>query len=164
MNAVLKVCALGLGQLVAIGMLVFVPAGTLNYWQAWTFLAVFAIAAWIPSIYLQLTNPVVLQRRMRSGPIAEGRTVQKLVMLGLYGSLAAICVVSGLDRRFGWSSVPPALCVIGSLLAGAGLGVAVLVASRIRMRRRPCRWRPTRKWSAPVSMGWCGTPCTPATS
>lgn len=128
MNAVLRVAALGFAQLVAIALLVFVPAGTFNYWQAWAFLAVFALTAWLPSIYLQITNPVALQRRMKSGPVAEGRTVQKIVMLGLYGSLVAICVVSALDHRFGWSSVPPALCVAGNVLAGAGLVVTVLVA------------------------------------
>ena len=132
MNAILKVTALGLGQLVAIGLLVFVPAGTVNYWQAWTFLAVFACAAWIPSVYLQATNPVALQGRMRSGPIAEGRTVQKVVMIGLYGSLAAICVISGLDHRLGWSSVPPALSLIGDAAVAAGLGVVVLVVIQNR--------------------------------
>lgn len=132
MNAVLKVAALGLAQLVAIGLLVFVPAGTLSYWQAWVFLAVFALAAWIPSIYLQVTNPVALQRRMRSGPVAEGRTVQKVVMLGLYGSLVAMCVVSGLDHRFGWSSVPAALCLIGDVVVAAGLGVVVMVTIQNR--------------------------------
>jgi protein-S-isoprenylcysteine O-methyltransferase Ste14 len=127
-NAVLKVTALGFAQLFAIGLLIFLPAGTLDYWQAWTFLAVFALTAWFPSIYLQITNPVVLERRMRSGPIAEGRAVQKLVMLGLYGSLVGICVISALDHRFGWSSLPLALSVIGNMLAGAGLIVTVLVA------------------------------------
>ncbi|GAY17373.1 membrane protein [Mycobacterium sp. shizuoka-1] len=106
----------------------FLSAGTFDYWQAWVFLSMFAVTAWIPSIYLQITNPVALERRMRSGPIAEGRAIQKVVMIGLYGSLAAICVVSGLDHRFGWSSVPAALCVIGSLVAGAGFAVAVVVA------------------------------------
>jgi protein-S-isoprenylcysteine O-methyltransferase Ste14 len=90
-------------------------------------LAVFACAALIPSVYLQATNPVALQGRMRSGPIAEGRTVQKVVMLGLYGSLAAICVISGLDHRWGWSSVPPAVSLIGDVAVAAGLGVVVLV-------------------------------------
>jgi protein-S-isoprenylcysteine O-methyltransferase Ste14 len=127
MNAILRVTTLGLGQLVAIGLLVFVPAGTVNYWQAWTCLAVFACAAWIPSVYLQATNPVALQGRMRSGPIAEGRTVQKIVMLGLYGSLAAICVISGLDHRWGWSSVPAVVSLIGDVAVAAGLGVVVLV-------------------------------------
>jgi len=127
MNAILRVTALGLGQIVVIGLLVFLPAGTVNYWQAWTFLAVFACAAWIPSIYLQATNPVALQGRMRSGPIAEGRTVQKVVMIGLYGSLAAICVISGLDHRLGWSSVPAAVSLIGDVAVAVGLGVVVLV-------------------------------------
>jgi protein-S-isoprenylcysteine O-methyltransferase Ste14 len=127
MNAILRVTALGLGQIVVIGLLVFLPAGTVNYWQAWTFLAVFACAAWVPSIYLQATNPVALQGRMRSGPIAEGRTVQKVVMIGLYGSLAAICVISGLDHRLGWSSVPAAVSLIGDVAVAVGLGVVVLV-------------------------------------
>ncbi|MGY4712887.1 methyltransferase family protein [Mycolicibacterium sp. CBM1] len=127
MNAVLRVTGLGLGQIVAIGLLVFLPAGTVDYWQAWLFLLVFALAAWLPSIYLQITNPSALQRRMRSGPAAEGRTVQKVVMAALYGSLAAMCVVSGLDRRFGWSSVPPALSVAGDVLVAAGLAVVLLV-------------------------------------
>ncbi|BBY62432.1 methyltransferase family protein [Mycolicibacterium helvum] len=128
MNAVLRVAALGFGQLLAIGLLLFAPAGTFDYPQAWAFLAVFALTAWLPSIYLQITNPVVLQRRMRSGPIAEGRLVQKIVMIGLYGSLVAICVVSALDHRFGWSAVPVGLCLFGNILVGAGLVVTVVVA------------------------------------
>ncbi len=84
-------------------------------------------AAWIPSVYLQVTNPAALQRRMRGGPVAEGRTVQKVAMAGLYLSLAAMCVTSALDHRFGWSSMPAALCVTGNLLVAIGLGLTVLV-------------------------------------
>jgi protein-S-isoprenylcysteine O-methyltransferase Ste14 len=125
---VLRVLLSGLVQLVVIGLLLFLSAGTFDYWQAWAFLGVFALTAWIPSIYLQITNPAALQRRMRGGPTAEGRTVQKIVMVGLYGSLAAMCVVSALDHRFGWSSVPTALCVVGDVLVAVGLVVVVLVA------------------------------------
>lgn len=128
MHAVVKVLVSGAIQLVAVGVLLFLSAGTFDYWQAWAFLVVFAASAWLPSIYLQLTNPVVLQRRMRSGPTAEGRPVQKLVMAGLYLSLAGMCVVGGLDHRFGWSTVPTAICLAGNVLAAAGLGVVVLVA------------------------------------
>jgi protein-S-isoprenylcysteine O-methyltransferase Ste14 len=123
-----KVLVSGLVQLAAIAALLFVPAGTFDYWQAWIFLVVFALSAWLPSVYLQLTNPAALQRRMRGGPTAEGRTVQKIVMAGLYGSLAAMCVVSALDHRVGWSSIPPALCLVGAGLVAVGLGVVVLVA------------------------------------
>jgi protein-S-isoprenylcysteine O-methyltransferase Ste14 len=126
--ALLKVFVSGLVQLVAIGVLLFVAAGTFAFWQAWAFLAVFALSAWLPSIYLQVTNPVALQRRMRSGPTAEGRPAQKVAMAGLYLALIAMCVVGGLDHRFGWSSVPPAICLVGDVLAALGLGVVVLVA------------------------------------
>ncbi len=127
MTAVLRVLVSGLVQLVVIGTVLFVTAGTLQYWQAWVLLAVFAAAAWLPSIYLQLTKPAAMQRRMRGGPIAEARPVQKIVMAGLYLSLAAMCVVGGLDHRFGWSSVPAAVCLAGNVLVGAGLAVVVLV-------------------------------------
>jgi protein-S-isoprenylcysteine O-methyltransferase Ste14 len=129
-KAVVKVFVSGLVQAVALGLLLFVPAGTFDYWQAWTFLAVFALSAWIPSIYLQVTNPDALQRRMRGGPVAEARSVQKIVMAGLYLSLGAMCVVSAVDHRFGWSTVPAALCVLGNVLVGVGLGAVVLVASQ----------------------------------
>lgn len=128
MKPIAKVLISGLIQLVAIGVLLFLPAGTFGYWQAWVFLVVFALSAWLPSIYLQVTNPAALQRRMRGGPTAEGRTVQKIVMAGLYGSLATMCVVSALDHRFGWSSVPAPLCLVGDILVAVGLGVVVLVA------------------------------------
>jgi protein-S-isoprenylcysteine O-methyltransferase Ste14 len=126
-STALKVAALGLGQLVVIGLLLFVAAGTFDYWQAWVFLAVLAVSAVIPSIYVQLTHPGALERRMRGGPTAEARTVQKVVMAGLYVSLGAMCVVSALDHRFGWSAVPTAVCLVGDALVAVGLGVVVLV-------------------------------------
>ena len=64
---------------------------------------------------------------MRGGPTAEARTVQKFVMAGLYLSLAAMCVISALDHRFGWSAVPAASCLVGDVLVAVGLGVVVLV-------------------------------------
>ena len=127
MSAVPRVLVSVLVQLVVVGVLLFLPAGTFNYWQAWVFLLVVALSAWIPSICLQLTNPVALQRRMRGGPTAESRTVQKVVMAGLYLSLAAMCVISALDHRFGWSVVPTASCLVGDVLVAVGLGVVVLV-------------------------------------
>jgi protein-S-isoprenylcysteine O-methyltransferase Ste14 len=129
-KAVLRVFVSGLIQVCSIAALIFLPAGTFSYWQAWLFLAVFALTAWAPSVYLQITNPAALQRRMRGGPTAEARRAQKVVMAGLYLSLAAMCVVGGFDHRFGWSSVPAAVCLLGAALVGAGLAVVVLVTTQ----------------------------------
>jgi protein-S-isoprenylcysteine O-methyltransferase Ste14 len=122
-----KMLVFGLVESVVFGLMLFLPAGTFNYWQAWLLLAVFALSTWIPSIYLLRTNPVAVQRRMRAGPTAETRTVQKVVIAGWYLSLAAVLVVSTLDHRFGWSPVPTGICLAGDVLVAVGLGVAMLV-------------------------------------
>lgn len=127
MKAVLIRLAVGLTELTVFGLLLFLSAGTLNYWQAWVFLAVFAASTWITGLYVLRTNPVALQRRTGGGPTAETRTVQKAVMGGLWLSLAALIVVSALDHRFGWSRVPTALCLAGDVLVAVGLSVWMLV-------------------------------------
>jgi protein-S-isoprenylcysteine O-methyltransferase Ste14 len=119
--------AFGLVEPVAFGLILFLAAGTFNYWQAWVFLVVFAVSGWIPSIYLMRTNPVALQRRMRGGPTAETRTTQKIVMGSSWLSLASMFAVSALDHRFGWSSVPTAICLVGDVLVAVGLSVMMLV-------------------------------------
>jgi protein-S-isoprenylcysteine O-methyltransferase Ste14 len=125
-----KMLVFGLVELVVFGSMLFFPAGTFDYWQAWVFLVVVVLAAWIPTIYLQRKNPVVLERRMRGGPAAETRMAQKVVIAGLYLSVAAMVVVSVLDHRFGWSPVPTAICLVGDVLVAVGLGVVVLVITQ----------------------------------
>ncbi len=117
----------GLVEFVVFGLMLFLPAFTFNYWQAWSFLAVLGLSTWIPSIYLLRTNPVALQRRRHGGPTAETRIVQKVVMGGVWFSLAALVVISALDHRFGWSPVPTAVCLVGDVLVAVGLGTAMLV-------------------------------------
>jgi protein-S-isoprenylcysteine O-methyltransferase Ste14 len=117
----------GLVEPVVVGFLLFLATGTFNYWQAWVFLVVLGLSTWIPSIYLLRTNPVALQRRMRAGPTAETRMIQKVVIPGWYLSLASISVVSALDHRFGWSPVPTAFCLVGDVLVAVGLSVVMLV-------------------------------------
>jgi protein-S-isoprenylcysteine O-methyltransferase Ste14 len=109
------------------GLLLFLPAGTLNYWQAWVFIAVFAIATLAPSVYLAVNDPAALQRRMRAGPTAEQRTVQKVVISATIVAVVAVLVVSALDHRFDWSQVPTPIVVLGNVLVATGLGIAQLV-------------------------------------
>lgn len=122
-----KILVSQLVEFVAAGVAMFVPAGTVGYWQAWVFLVVFVLSTWIPTIYALRMNPVALERRTRGGPAAETRVVQKVVIAGLYSSLAAMLVVSALDHRFGWSRVPTAICLLGDVLVAVGLGVVMLV-------------------------------------
>jgi protein-S-isoprenylcysteine O-methyltransferase Ste14 len=109
------------------GLLLFWPAGTFDYWQAWVFIAVFFVATMVPSIRLAVKYPDALRRRMRSGPFAETRMVQKLVTVGMILMIVAVAVVSALDHRFGWSSVPTSVVIFGCVLVAVGLGISQIV-------------------------------------
>ena len=107
--------------------LVFLPAGTFDYWQGWLFIAILVIASAGPAIYLGVKNPAALERRMRGGPLAESRTAQKIASSGTLVSLPAAIVVSAFDHRFGWSSVPAEISLIGDVLVVIGVGISFLV-------------------------------------
>ena len=109
------------------GLLLFWPAGTFDYWQAWVFIAVFVVGTMVPTVYLAVKYPDALQRRMTSGPWAETRLAQRLITVGIMLSVVAMGVVSALDHRFGWSTVPTAVVVVGNVLVLVGLGLAELV-------------------------------------
>jgi len=127
MKVAIQAIASGLIGLVVFGLLVFWPAGTFDYWQGWAFIAVFAASTMIPSLYLAAKNPAALERRMQAGPAAETRPLQKFIISFAFLSLGATIVVSALDFRFGWSSVPAAISVIGDVLVALGLGISMIV-------------------------------------
>ncbi|OBG85574.1 hypothetical protein A5698_03935 [Mycobacterium sp. E136] len=124
MKIVLQTLASAVFGIAFFAVLLFVPAGTLNYWQAWVFIAVFMLATLVPSLYLAVRDPAALQRRMKAGPGAETRTSEKLIISGLIAAVVAVLVISALDHRFGWSHVPTVLVVAGDLLVAIGLVAA----------------------------------------
>ncbi|HTM85366.1 MAG TPA: isoprenylcysteine carboxylmethyltransferase family protein, partial [Mycobacterium sp.] len=75
-------------------------------------------------------NPALVQRRLRGGPAAETRTVQKLASTGLFVAFIALIVVSALDHRFGWSTPPAAVSVVGLVLVAAGFGIGILAVTQ----------------------------------
>lgn len=112
---------------VVMGLLIFLPAGTVQYWQAWAYLSVFILASFLTTLYLVRRDPALLARRMSGGPTAEKRPAQKLIMLFVSVAFVALLVVPALDRRFGWSHVPNAVAVLGDLLVAAGFYLIFLV-------------------------------------
>ncbi len=107
--------------------LVFVPAGTLAYWQGWAFIAVFGISTTLIGLYLALTNPVLLERRIKAGPAAETRPVQKIIITLSFAVFCLMLIVSALDHRFGWSRVPAWLSIVGNALVVVGLMIDLRV-------------------------------------
>src|SRR5215510_1008801 len=112
---------------VVMGLLLFVPAGTTQYREAWAYLAIFAGASLLTSLYLLRRDPALLQRRMRGGPMAEKETTQKIIMLFASLGFVALIMVPALDYRFGWSSVPVLVEIAGDLLVVIGFFFIFLV-------------------------------------
>lgn len=127
MKLALKTVAAMAFSVAFFGVALFVPAGTVDYWQAWVFIAVFLTATMVPSAYLAVRNPAALARRMKAGPTAETRPAQRIVMSAMVLLVIAALVVSALDHRFGWSSVPLWLIVAGDVLVVGGLVLSQLV-------------------------------------
>ncbi|QLL06283.1 methyltransferase family protein [Mycobacterium vicinigordonae] len=127
MKTALRVSASMLYGLALYGALVFIPAGTLHYWQGWVFVAIAMGMTIASTVLLAVANPAALQRRMRGGPRAEKRAVQKILVTGVFLSAIAVMAFSAFDHRMRWSTVPAWVCVIGDVLVALGLGFASLV-------------------------------------
>jgi len=112
---------------VVMAFLVFVPAGTVHYWQAWVYLAIFAGVSALTTLDLIRTDQALLERRMRGGPTAEKQPMQKVIMLSMSIGFIALLVVPALDHRFGWSAVPLGGVVAGDLLVALGFYLIFLV-------------------------------------
>jgi protein-S-isoprenylcysteine O-methyltransferase Ste14 len=93
----------------------FGPAGTFGYWQAWLFLAVFTACSVGLGLYFVRHDPELIERRMRAGPAAEREPSQRIIIALLLTGLLAMLVVSAFDRRWHWSAVPAWLTVVANI-------------------------------------------------
>jgi protein-S-isoprenylcysteine O-methyltransferase Ste14 len=127
MKLVFRLTTSSIFGLITFGLILFGPAGTFHYWQAWLFIAVFSAVSIVPTIYLARTNPAVLERRMRAGPRAETRTAQKFIITGNFVIIYGMIAFSALDHRMGWSAVPVWVCLLGEVVMAIGLGITMAV-------------------------------------
>jgi protein-S-isoprenylcysteine O-methyltransferase Ste14 len=127
-NNLARKSIIGFTQLVvALGLALFVSAGTLEYAQAWVYLLIFVGSAGLISVYLWRKDPALLERRVSAGPTAERETSQKIIQSIAAIAFVATLVVPGLDRRFGWSRVPIPVSIVGDVLEAVGFFVVFLV-------------------------------------
>jgi protein-S-isoprenylcysteine O-methyltransferase Ste14 len=114
-------------RLVVVSLCLFLPAGSLDFWEARLFLPVFFIPNLLVGIYLLRNDPDLLQRRLRGGPSAETRISQKVIILLMGLSSILLMIVSGLDHRFDWSHVPAFLVIAADAAIQLGLWIQFLV-------------------------------------
>src|SRR5215510_1126127 len=119
----IKLATQSLLSLFVMGALLFLPAGTFDYWEAWVFIAVFIACSLTLTIWVAINDPQLLERRMRAGPSAEKEKSQKIIVTIAFLSLALAVLIPALDHRFGWSDVPTSVVILGdALIALAYIG------------------------------------------
>ena len=105
--------------LIFMAALLFAPAGTLRYWQAWLFLAVF-VGCTVPlGLYFLIHDPALVERRMKVGPAAEQEPAQKIAIGIVCAALLAMLIVPSFDRRWHWSNVPAWLTILAEIVIAA---------------------------------------------
>jgi len=112
---------------IIMGLLLFIPAGTIRYWQAWGYLAVYSGSTVLIILYLMKKDVALLNRRLRGGPTAEKEIKQKIIMLFVSIGFISLLVVSALDHRFMWSSVPLYMLIAGYILTAIGWYIVFFV-------------------------------------
>lgn len=99
--------------IIMVGMLIFIPAATLEYINGWIFIGVLFIPIFILGLILFLKSPKLLEKRLNA---KESENTQKGVVL--VSSLLFIIgfIVAGLDFRFSWSHVPMWAVIAASII------------------------------------------------
>ena len=98
---------------IIIALLLFIPAGTLNYLNAWLFIGILFVPMFIVGIILMIKNPDLLRKRLNS---KEKEAEQGILIL--LGGLMFICgfIVAGLNYRFEWIILPKYIVFIAAII------------------------------------------------
>lgn len=100
-----------------LGLIFFLPAGTVFYWEAWVYLVLLFTPMFIVMQYLLKNDPALLERRMRT---REKASEQSLIIKLSYVYFIVTFLLPGFDKRFGWSDTPVWLIIIADIIVLAG--------------------------------------------
>ncbi len=113
--------------LVILGGLLFLPAWSLRFWEAWVYLAVFNACSAGITVFLWRHDRRLLERRLKAGPRAEKERAQKWLQAAASVLFAGMPLAAGFDRRLHWSDVPLWLVVSGDACVVLGFFICFRV-------------------------------------
>ena len=99
--------------LVMIGMMLFLPAGTLDFWNAWLFIGLLFIPMFILGVILFIKDKELLRKRLQS---KEKETEQKEVILISLLLFVGGFIIAGFDFKYGWSYLPKEVTIVSSII------------------------------------------------
>lgn len=91
---------------VFVGLLIFVPAGTIEFWNGWLFMGILFIPMFFAGIVMMIKNPELLKKRLN----AKEKQNEQNIVIKLSGCMfLAGFIVAGLNFRFDWNMLPTAV-------------------------------------------------------
>jgi len=119
-----KIALLVPAVFVGLGLIFFVPAGTLDYWEAWVYCAVLLVPFVFVLTYILRKDPELLARRIRLNEKepAQRRIIRASSLIFFTGFL-----IPGLDHRYGWSDIPVEAVLAANVLVIVGYALVFLV-------------------------------------
>lgn len=105
----------------------FIPAWTVQYWQAWVYLLTFAVSTLFITTYLYKNDPKLLGKRVNAGAAAEKQMSQKAVQAVANLFFCLLYVTAGLDHRFHWSAIPGWASGLANIFVVSGFLIVFLV-------------------------------------
>ncbi|GAG98069.1 unnamed protein product, partial [marine sediment metagenome] len=100
-----------------LGLIIFLPAGTLIFWQAYTYFAILVIPMILVIFYFLNKDPKFLERRTRA---KEKEKKQNLLSIFSTVIFLSGFIITGLDHRFAWSNVPVYIVITADLIVLLG--------------------------------------------
>ena len=99
--------------LIIVSSILFIPAGSINYWNAWLFIGVLFIPMFIIGIVLMIKDPELLRKRLNA---KENENEQKKVVLLSSIMFLSSFIIAGLNYRFNWVEMPKIVVIISSIV------------------------------------------------
>jgi len=124
---------------VAMGALLLIPAGSLNFWQGWIYLLIWFVPGLLAFTYFYKRDPQLIERRLR---MKEKVREQKLIMTFIYITFSVAFLLPGLDHRFGWSHPPWQLTVFSQAVVFGGYLMTLWVMKVNRFASRTIQVEP----------------------
>lgn len=112
--------AKGVGGLAVMGLLLFLPAGSWGYWQAWLFLGLLFVPMTCVATWLLVREPELLKKRL--GSREQEKEQRHVVALSALMFVAGF-LLAGFDQRYGWSEMPVWVVAVAAVLMLCGYGL-----------------------------------------
>ena len=98
---------------VIVGLLIFAPANTINFWNGWLLIGLLFIPMFIAGIIMMIKSPELLKKRLN---VKEKENEQKQVVLFSGLMFLVGFIVSGLNYRYSWIVLKDFVVIIASIV------------------------------------------------